>query len=163
MVVLCYKDKERLREARSEIENIKSIDGGVREYLRELNSLGYLTHASCSGLISEHKKMKNWSKRINKDLNPGVSILVKRRNAKRTLFNLQQTLHGTGWNAEYSITYRCYRDGREIPFHDGKHRYLKRTDVYYVPIHINYNTKCDDRQKRKAWNVLIQLLQKNNC
>lgn len=151
-------DKRNLRKIRHKIKNIKSIDNGARKYLVELNSLGYLTCASCSGIISEHKKMKNWSKRRNKDLDPGVSILVRRRDVKKVFSNLQQTLYGTGWKVEHATGYRCYADGREIPFHDYRGRYLKELGGYYVSIHLTYTTKCDDRKKIKAWNTLIQLL-----
>ena len=153
------RDKENLRKIRHRIKNIKSIDNGVRKYLIELNSLGYLTCASCSGIISEHKKMENWSKRRNKDLDPGVSILVKCADAKKIFFNLRQILYGTGWHVEYPIAYRCYRDGREIPFNSSKSRYFKKLGGYYVPIHIQYTTKCNDMKKTKAWNILVQLLE----
>lgn len=152
-------NKRNLRKIRHKIKNIKSIDNGVKKYLVELNSLGYLTCASCSGLISEHKKMENWSKRRNKDLDPGVSILVRRKDVKKVFFNLQQILYGTGWEVEHATGYRCYADGREIPFHDYKGRYFKELGGYYVSIHLIYTTKCDDGKKIKAWNTLIQLLE----
>ena len=151
-------DKRNLRSIRHRIKNIKSIDNGVRKYLVELNSLGYLTCASCSGIISEHKKMEDWSKRKNKDLEPGVSILIRPRDVKKTFFNLKQILYGTGWDVEYATAYRCYTDGREIPFCCSESRYLRKMGGYYIPIHIQYTTKCNDIKKIKAWNILIQLL-----
>ena len=152
------QDKENLKKIRRRIKNIKSIDRGVRKYLIELNSLGYLTCASCSGIISEHKRMKNWSKRRNKDLEPGVSILIRPSDVKKIFFNLKQILYGTGWNVEYPTAYRCYTDGREIPFYSSRGHYLRKMGGYYTPIHIQYTTKCNDIKKIKAWNILIQLL-----
>jgi len=156
------RDEENLRKIRCRIKNIKSIDKGARKYLIKLNSLGYLTCASCSGIISEHKKRENWSKRRNKDLSPGVSILVRLKDVKKIFFNLQQVLYGTGWDVKYATTYRCYTDGREIPFCNNESRYFKRLGGYYAPIHIQYTTKCNDRKKIKAWDILIQLLEVKN-
>ena len=152
--------KENLQVIRSAIKNIASIDKGVKKYLFRLNDLGYLTYSSCSGLISEHGKLKNRVDNFEENLQASVSIYVKYRETKETFFKLKQILHGTGWNIGYSIAYRCYRNGKEMAYQDNRDIYLRRFSGKYVPIHICYSTKTNDINKIKAWERLLYLLER---